>query len=93
MDEFTHIRRLGCLEPLVAIPDEIENMGLTPAEYRVFFHLLCRALTDDPWGSVEFIAKRCMIKEIVVRTSLQRLKGLKLARISEEDGVIRGGRS
>ncbi len=80
-------------EIFLSIPEVIENMGLSAAEYRIRFHLVRRAYTNDPWGSVEFIAKHCGIKEVVVRTSLKRLHELKLARIAEEDGIIRGGRS
>jgi hypothetical protein len=72
---------------VVFIHIRLDELGLTPEEFRIYCHLARRAGKKMAWPSVGKISEDCMIGHNMVRTALQSLAAAQLITIE----IIPGG--
>lgn len=58
--------------------EEVENLGLNPYQFRVYFHLVMRAQSDKVKASIESIYKACGLGRSTVVRVLAQLAQMKL---------------
>ncbi len=77
---------------LFPVPKDLDNYGLTPAEFRVYVHLARRMALRDGSTTIEAIAKHCRLSNKVVEACLKRLEKLILIRAVPKSFSMEGGR-
>lgn len=71
---------------VIFIHSELDDYGLTPAEFRVYAHLSRRAGKDGAYPGIDSMAAICCLSKPTVITAIRRLEEMGMLRVKRIDG-------